>query len=88
MTVSWVHYMMNLMAMLVIIAAAYYWYRASRIDLPGVADGDGAAVDDRRVIGALVEVTDISRRAAGYTALGAVLFVSAWIIGVYADFTP
>lgn len=79
-------YFMDFMAMLVIAGAAYYWYQVSKIDVPLPADGEvGDAANLGGVMTAVAEITRVIKRAAGYTALGAILFAGSWAMGVFAN---
>ena len=83
MAASFFEYFMDFLAMVVITGAAYYWWKVSKIDVPLPADGESANMGG--VVTAMAEVTDITKRAAGYTALGAVLFVASWAMGSFAN---
>ena len=82
MVATFFEYFMDFMAMMVIVGAAYYWYRVSKIDLPLPAEGETANLGG--MMSAMAEMTDFTKRAAGYSALGGVLLVSSWAMGSFA----
>lgn len=83
---SFFEYFMDFMAVLVIAGAAFYWYQVAKIDVPLPADGDsGEPANLGGMMTAMAEITRVIKRAAGYTALGAILFVGSWAMGVFAN---
>jgi hypothetical protein len=73
----WLEYLFMLVAMLSLIGAAYYWWLASRIELPAADAGAGQA---------MLRLADVVKRAAGLSALGAMLVVASYLMGVFADY--
>ena len=73
---NWVQYVMDLLAMLAILAGAYNWWLISK--MPEAAE-DAERAETLRGIAAR------ATRAAGFTALGLVLLVTGKLVGVFAD---
>lgn len=81
MAALWLQYIMNFAAMLSILAGAYYWYLMSRAELPAEAGSE----ETEEVVQAFVEMATLGKRAAGFSALGGVFLVAAWLMGVFAE---
>ena len=77
----WLQYIMNLLALLSILTGAYYWYLMSRAKPPAEAGSD----ETREAVQTLVEMATLGKRAAGFSALGGVLLVAAWLMGVFSE---
>jgi hypothetical protein len=77
----WLEYLMNFLALLSILTAAYYWYLMSRAELPG----EGGTGETGEAAQALVNMATLGKRAASFSALGGVLIVSGSLMGIFAD---
>jgi hypothetical protein len=53
----------------------------SRAELPAEAGSE----ETEEVVQAFVEMATLGKRAAGFSALGGVLLVAAWLMGVFAE---
>ena len=74
-TEIWLQYAMEFLALLAILAGAYYWWLLSQI--PAATEGAESA-ETLRAIAAR------AKQAAAITALGLVLLVTGQLIGVFA----
>ena len=75
MVALWLEYLMMFVAMLALIGASYYWWLASRIELAGGEAGAGQA---------MLRLAEVAKRAAALSALGALLVVASFLMGVFA----
>lgn len=70
-----VQYVMDFLALLAILAGAYYWWLITKIP---------AATEDAESGETLRTIAASATRAAGFTALGLVLLVTGKLVGVFA----